>query len=154
MTFFLAHGAAIQAGVLSNQQCNEGFVVIDVNPLTMGIETKDGIMSNIIPRNTNIPTKKKKPFTTGTDNQASVAVRVFEGERTETKDNHFLGEFELTGIPLAPKGIPEIDVTFDIDVNGILTVSVLFKGQIKSYFRFFLSRLLLKRKREALRKIS
>ncbi|CAF1496494.1 unnamed protein product [Didymodactylos carnosus] len=119
----VAHGAAIQGGILSGEKCTEDIVVIDVNPLTMGIETKDGIMSNIIPRNSEIPITKMKPFTTTVDNQAAVAIRVFEGERTKTKDNHFLGEFDLTGIPPAPRGVPQIDVTFDIDVNGILNVT-------------------------------
>ena len=122
--FSLAHGAAIQRGVLSGESCTDGIIVIDVNLLTMSIETKDGIMSNIIPRNTDIPTTKTKPFMTTIDNQDTVNIRVFEGERAETKDNHFLGQFDLSGIPLAPRGVPQIDVTFDIDANGILNVSI------------------------------
>jgi molecular chaperone DnaK (HSP70) len=90
----------------------------------MGIEVKDGAMANIIPRNGQIPMTKTKPFTTVSDDQETVGIRIFEGERPLAKHNHFLGEFDLTGIPLAPRGVPEIDVTFDIDVNGILNVSV------------------------------
>jgi heat shock protein 5 len=90
----------------------------------MGIEVKGGAMANIIPRNSPIPIREEKPFTTTEDDQDVVTIRIFEGERPMTKDNHFLGEFDLTGIPLAPRGVPQIDVTFDIDVNGILNVSV------------------------------
>jgi heat shock protein 5 len=93
----------------------------------MGIETKDGMMADIIPRNSEIPNTKKKPFTTVLDSQTTVAVRVFEGERPKTEDNHFLGEFDLTDIVPAPRGVPQIDVTFEIDVNGILTVSVAYE---------------------------
>jgi heat shock protein 5 len=123
-SFFTAYGAAIQAGILSGEKCTEGMVVIDINPLTLGIETVDGIMSEIIPRNSEIPITKTKPYTTASDLQESVNIQVFEGERPKTKDNHFLGQFELTGITIAARGVPEIDVIFDIDVNGILTVSV------------------------------
>lgn len=90
----------------------------------MGIETKDGMMSAVIPRNTPIPMKRTESYTTTSDNQDTVAVRVFEGERTKTKDNHFLGQFDLTNIKPAPRGEPGIDVTFDINENGILNVSV------------------------------
>lgn len=99
----------------------------------MGIEVQGGAMSGIIPRNTGIPITKKQPFTTASDDQEVVGVRIFEGERPLTKHNHFLGEFDLTGIPRAPRGVPEIDVTFDIDVDGILKVSV----QLRSYVYFF-----------------
>lgn len=99
-------------------------VIIDVNPLTMGIEVKGGVMSVIIPRNTPIPSTKKNPFTTTNDNQEVVTVRIFEGERPLVKDNHFLGEFDLAGIPRAKRGEAQIDVTFDIDVDGILTVII------------------------------
>lgn len=133
----LAHGAAIQGAILARDKCviDNEIVIIDVNPLTMGIEVKDGAMSDIIPRNTQIPTTKKKPFTTVSDNQDVVSVRIYEGERPIAKHNHFLGEFDLTGIPFAPRGEPEIDVTFDINVDGILNVS-----SIQSRFskRFFL----------------
>jgi heat shock protein 5 len=101
---------------------------MDVNPLTMGIEVKGGAMSNIIPRNSHIPIVETEPFTTTTDNQEVVSIRIFEGERPLTKDNHFLGEFDLTGIPLAQRGVPQIHVTFDIDVNGILNVSVTYRS--------------------------
>lgn len=90
----------------------------------MGIEVKDEAMSDIIPRNTPIPTRKKKPFTTVSDDQKVVNIRIFEGERPLAKHNHFLGQFELTGIPPAPRGVPSIDVTFDIDADGILNVSI------------------------------
>ena len=101
--------------------------MIDVNPLTMGIEVKDGVMANIIPRNSRIPIDLTKPFTTTVDNQEVVNIRIFEGERPLTKDNHFLGQFDLTGIPPEPRGEPQIDVTFDIDANGILNVSVEYR---------------------------
>ncbi|CAF1332853.1 unnamed protein product [Rotaria sordida] len=120
----VAYGAAIQGAILSGDECvDSDIVVIDVNPLTMGIEVKGGAMSNIIPRNSHIPIVENKPFTTTEDDQSVVTIRIFEGERPMTKDNHFLGEFDLTGIPLAPRGVPQIDVTFDIDVNGILNVT-------------------------------
>ena len=90
----------------------------------MGIEVKGGAMSTIISRNTHIPVAETKPFTTTSDNQEVVTIRIFEGERPLTKDNHFLGEFDLTGIPREVRGVPHIDVTFDIDVNGILTVII------------------------------
>ena len=100
-------------------------VVLDVNPLTLGIETVGGVMSVLVPRNTHIPLVEKKPFTTSADYQDAVSIPVFEGERSMTKDNHFLGKFDLTGIPPAVRGTPEIFVTFDIDADGILTVSLL-----------------------------
>ncbi|CAF1357562.1 unnamed protein product [Rotaria sordida] len=121
----VAHGAAIQGAILAGDKCviDNEIVIIDVNPLTMGIEVKDGAMSSIIPRNSHIPITKTQPFTTVSDNQHTVGIRIFEGERPMAKHNHFLGEFDLTGIPLAPRGIPQIDVTFDIDVDGILNVT-------------------------------
>merc|ERR1712062_364661 len=130
----VAYGAAVQACILSGGSCGasaDQMVLLDVNPLSFGIETVGGVMSKIIERNTVIPTKKTQIFSTAADNQETVTIKVYEGERPMTKDNHLLGSFDLTGIPPAARGVPQIEVTFEIDSNGILQVSAKDKGTNK-----------------------
>ena len=128
----VAYGAAVQAGILSGESGLGDMVLVDVCPLTLGIETTGGIMTKLIPRNTVIPTRKSQIFSTAADNQPVVLIQIFEGERSMTKDNNLLGKFELTGIPPAPRGVPQIEVTFEIDANGILKVSAQDKAAGRS----------------------
>lgn len=128
----VAYGAAVQAGIISGEEKTDKLLLLDVTPLSLGIETAGGVMSVLIPRNTHIPVRKSDIFSTHQDNQDRVLVQVFEGERPMTKDNHLLGNFGLHGIAPAPRGVPRINVTFDVDTSGILSVRAEDTGSGKS----------------------
>lgn len=128
----VAMGAAVQGGIISGDVTDD-IVLVDVTPLSLGIETMGSVMTKVIESNTTIPTKKSQVFTTAVDNQPSVEIHILQGERPMAKDNKTIGRFHLDGIPPAPRGVPQIEVSFDIDTNGILNVSAKDKGTGKEH---------------------
>merc|ERR1712232_81721 len=127
-----AYGASVQAGTLHGGEGGQDLLLLDVTPLTLGFESGEGEFAAVLRRNTAIPTKRSQLISTSEDNQQTVSIRIYEGERPLANDNHFLGEFNITGIPPAPRGQPQIEVTFEVDSNGILYVGAEHKGTGKS----------------------